>query len=276
MGIKKYKAMTPGTRWASVTTTEDLTDKKPEKSLTEPLKKTGGRNNNGRKTISGRGGGHKRRYRVIDFIYSKKGFSGTVEAIEYDPNRSARIALMQYDDGQKRYTVAPFELKVGTKVECGPDAKIEIGNSMPLSRVPLGSEVYCIELSPGRGAKIARSAGNNAVVEAKDGNNVHLRMPSGEVRLVLAGCYASLGKVGNEDHEKIVLGKAGKSRYLGRRPKSRAVVKNPVDHPMGGGEGKSSGGRHPCTPWGKITKGLKTRKKNKASNSKIVKRRGKK
>lgn len=273
MAVRKYKVVTPGTRWGNVSSFEEITKDRPEKSLTTPLRKKGGRNNLGRKTTSSKGGGHKRRYRIIDFTYSKKGSSGTVEAIEYDPNRSARIALIRYEDGDKRYTIAPVGLRVGTTIQCGPKAKIEIGNSMPLKNVPLGSEVFCIEMDPGRGAKIARSAGNSAMVDAKDGSNIHLRMPSGEVRLVRDDCYASIGKVGNPDHENISLGKAGRSRYLGIRPKSRAVAKNPVDHPMGGGEGKSSGGRHPCTPWGKITKGLKTRKRKKASTKKIIKRR---
>jgi large subunit ribosomal protein L2 len=275
MGVKKYKAMTPGRRWGIVNTFEEITKKSPEKALLASLKKTGGRNNLGRKTVSSKGGGHKRRFRIIDFNYSKKDIPGSVKAIEYDPNRSANIALIQYEDGDLLYTLAPAGLSVGTIVTCGPAARIETGNSMPLKRVPLGAEVFCIELDPGRGAKIARSAGNSAIVEAKDGKNIHLKMPSGEVRLVREDCYATLGKAGNVDHEKVILGKAGRSRHRGRRPKSRAVAKNPVDHPMGGGEGKSSGGRHPCTPWGKITKGLKTRQKNKASNSKIVKRRNK-
>ncbi len=273
MGSRKYKPITPGQRHANVSGFDEITKTRPEKSLTRSLRKTGGRNNLGRITSRARGGGHKRRYRLIDFMYSKKGLAGVVEAIEYDPNRSAHIALIRYEDGQKTYNIAPTGLRAGSTVQCGPQAKIDIGNSMPLKNVPLGSEVYCIELNAGRGAKIARSAGNNATVDAKDGRNIHLRMPSGEVRLVSEDCYASIGKVGNADHENISLGKAGKSRHLGRRPKSRAVAKNPVDHPMGGGEGKSSGGRHPVTPWGKITKGLKTRKKKKASNSKIIKRR---
>ncbi|RKY41620.1 MAG: 50S ribosomal protein L2 [Candidatus Makaraimicrobium thalassicum] len=276
MGVMKYKARTPGRRWGTVSAFDEITRTKPEKSLTRALRKTGGRNNNGRKTISARGGGHKRQYRIIDFRYAKKGLSGVIEAIEYDPNRSARIALIRYEDGEKIYIIAPMGVKAGDTVQCGSGAKIETGNSMPLRDVPLGSEVYCIELDPGRGAKIARSAGNSAMLDAKDGKNIHLRMPSGEVRLVREDCYATIGKVGNPDHENISLGKAGRSRHLGRRPKTRAVAKNPVDHPMGGGEGKSSGGRHPVTPWGKITKGLKTRKKNKASNSKIVKRRRRK
>ncbi len=273
MGVRKYNAVTPGRRWGTVSAFDEITRTGPEKSLTRPLRKKGGRNNRGRKTVSGRGGGHKRRYRLIDFRYTKKGFSGVVESIEYDPNRSARIALIRYEDGEKAYIIAPAGLEVGGTVQCGEGAKIETGNSMPLRDVPLGAEVYCIEMDPGRGAKIARSAGNSAIVEAKDGKNIHLRIPSGEVRLVREECYASIGKAGNPDHENVSLGKAGRSRHLGRRPKSRAVAKNPVDHPMGGGEGKSSGGRHPTTPWGKITKGLKTRKKNKASNKKIVRRR---
>lgn len=276
MGVKKFKASSAGRRWGNVSDFAEITKSKPEKSLTEALRKKGGRNNLGRMTARGKGGGHKRRYRIIDFRYTKKEMSGVVEAIEYDPNRSARIALIQYEDGNKGYAIAPAGLNVGIKVESGEHAKIEVGNSMPLANVPLGAEVYCIELTSGRGAKIARSAGNSAIVEAKDGDNIHLRMPSGEIRLVKSNCYASIGKVGNSDHENISLGKAGRSRHLGIRPKSRAVAKNPVDHPMGGGEGKSSGGRHPVTPWGKITKGLKTRKKKKASNNKIVKRRGKK
>ena len=273
MGIRKLKAYTAGSRWGSVLTFEEITKKKPEKSLTTSLKKTGGRNNLGRKTVAGKGGGHKRRYRLIDFRYSRKGEDAVVSSIEYDPNRSANIALIEYKDAKKAYVVAPMGLKVGTKITCGPKGKIETGNSMELKNIPLGATVCCVEMDPGRGAKIARSAGNGAIVAAKDGGNVHLRMPSGEVRLVKENCYAMVGRVGNADHFNVDLGKAGRSRYLGRKPKSRAVVKNPVDHPMGGGEGKSSGGRHPTTPWGKITKGLKTRKKKKASNSKIIKRR---
>ncbi|MEA3489937.1 MAG: 50S ribosomal protein L2 [Candidatus Omnitrophota bacterium] len=276
MGTKKYNAVTPGRRWGSSSDFKEITKTKPEKSLTRALRKKGGRNNYGRRTIAARGGGHKRRYRIIDFRYSKKGLSGVIEAIEYDPNRSARIALIRYEDGEKAYAIAPIGLKLESTVYCGSGVKIETGNSMPLRDVPLGSSVYCIEMIPGRGAKIARSAGNSAVVEAKDGKDIHLRMPSGEVRLVSGDCYATLGQVGNPDHENISLGKAGRTRYIGRRPKTRAVAKNPVDHPMGGGEGKSSGGRHPVTPWGKITKGLKTRKKNKASDKKIIKRRKKK
>ncbi len=273
MGLKKHKPTNPARRWSVTANFDEITKTKPEKSLTKAIRKKGGRNNKGRMTVRGRGGGHKRRYRMVDFKYSKKEISGTIRDIEYDPNRSARIALVDYSDGTKGYLIAPMGLRPGAEIESGNNAKIEIGNSMPLSRVPAGSEVYCIELDPEKGAKIARSAGNYAVVEAKDEKWVHLRMPSGEVRLVKSNCYATVGKVGNSEHENLSLGKAGRSRHIGRRPKTRAVAKNPVDHPMGGGEGKSSGGRHPCTPWGKITKGLKTRKKNKSSSRKIIKRR---
>jgi large subunit ribosomal protein L2 len=273
MGFRKMKPVTPGTRFAEVLDFSDLAKKRPEKSLTCFLPKSGGRNNLGRVTIAARGGGHKRLYRIVDFRYSKKGLSGVVESIEYDPNRSARIALTLWEDGIKTYVVAPAGLAAGANLQSGPHAKIELGNSMPLKNVPLGAEVFCVEMDPGRGAKIARSAGNNATVEAKDMGNVHLRMPSGEVRLVSENCYATMGKVGNSDHGNISLGKAGRMIHLGKRPKSRAVVKNPIDHPMGGGEGKSSGGRHPCSPWGQIAKGLKTRKKKKPSSAKIIKRR---
>lgn len=273
MGIKKRKAFTAASRWQTCLTFDEITKTKPEKSLTRVLKKSGGRNSNGRKTVSTKGGGHKRKYRLIDFRYSKKEIKGVVESIEYDPNRSSNIALIKYEDGDKLYVIAPLGVKPGTQIECGASVKIEAGNSTLLKNIPLGTSVFCIELMPGRGAKMARSAGMEGVVAAKDGGEVHLRLPSGEIRLVSEKCFATIGRVGNIDHEKVVLGKAGRTRYRGRRPKSRAVVKNPVDHPMGGGEGKSSGGRHPTTPWGKITRGLKTRKKNKSSNSKIIKRR---
>ncbi len=273
MGIRKRKAFTPASRWATCLTFDEITAKKPEKSLTVSLRKTGGRNNRGRKTVSSKGGGHKRSYRLVDFRYSWKGQTGRVETIEYDPNRSANIALIKYEDGKKAYIIAPMGMKVGTTIECGPAVKIETGNSTALKNIPLGIMVHCVEMDFGRGARIARSAGSGVTVAAKDDGNVHLRMPSGEIRLVSEKCYATIGRVGNLDHQKVVLGKAGRNRHKGRRPHSRAVAKNPVDHPMGGGEGKSSGGRHPTTPWGKITRGLKTRKKNKASNSKIIKRR---
>jgi len=273
MGIRKSKPSSPASRWVTCLTFDEITAKKPEKSLTRALPKTGGRNNRGRKTVSKKGGGHKRTYRLIDFRYSWKGKNGVVESIEYDPNRSSNIALIQYEDGKKAYIVAPLGLKPGVTIECGSSVKIETGNSTELKNIPLGITVHCVEMDAGRGAKIARSAGSAVTVAAKDAGNVHLRMPSGEIRLVSEKCYATIGRVGNVDHEKVSLGKAGRSRHKGRQPHSRAVVKNPVDHPMGGGEGKSSGGRHPCTPWGKITRGLKTRKKNKTSNSKIIKRR---
>lgn len=272
---KKYKPRTPGRRWGSVSSYEEITKYGPEKSLLTDLRKTGGRNANGRKTVSRKGGGHKRRYRKVDFLYSRKNLPGIVEGIEYDPNRSAHIALVNYEDGSKAYIVAPAGLTRGNRIESGENARIENGNSMPMKRIPLGTEICCIELQAGRGACMARSAGNSAVLEAKDSGNVHLRLPSGEVRLVREDCYATIGKVGNADHENISIGKAGRSRHMGIRPNTRAVAKNPVDHPMGGGEGKSSGGRHPVTPWGKITKGLKTRKKRKASDKMIVKRRKK-
>lgn len=273
MGIRTYSPTSPGKRWQENLKYEEITKTTPEKSLTAPIRKTGGRNSYGRVTCAAKGGGHKRRYRLVDFLYSKKGVPGVVEAIEYDPNRSSHIALIQYQDGKKGYVIAPVGLLVGTTVFCGEGVKIEVGNSTLLRNIPPGTMVYCVELQPGRGAKIARSAGMGAVVAAKDGGNVHLRMPSGEVRLVSELCYASIGQVGNIDHENIVVGKAGKNIHRGVRPKSRAVVKNPIDHPMGGGEGKSSGGRNPCSPWGQIAKGLKTRKKKKASNAKIIKRR---
>jgi large subunit ribosomal protein L2 len=272
---KKYKPRTPGRRWGSVSSYEEITRSSPEKSLVTELRKTGGRNANGRKTVSRKGGGHKRRYRKVDFMYSMKNVPGVVDGIEYDPNRSAHIALVNYEDGSKGYIVAPAGVTRGSRIESGEKARIENGNSMPLKRIPLGTEICCIELQAGRGARMARSAGNSAVLEAKDSGNAHLRLPSGEVRLVREDCYATIGKVGNADHENISIGKAGRSRHMGIRPKTRAVAKNPVDHPMGGGEGKSSGGRHPVTPWGKITKGLKTRKKKKASDKMIVKRRKK-
>ncbi|KJJ84328.1 50S ribosomal protein L2 [Candidatus Omnitrophus magneticus] len=273
MGIRKYGTFSPSSRWATNLDFSDITKTKPEKSLTTTLRKTGGRNNNGRKTVSSKGGGHKRRYRIIDFFYLNKGKAGIIEAIEYDPNRTANIAFVKYDVGQKGYIIAPVSVAVGTKIESSNTAKIEIGNSTELKNIPLGTMVHCVEFIPGKGAKIARSAGMGAIVLAKDNGIVHLKMPSGEVRLVSEACYATIGQVGNIEYENIVYGNAGRIRHLGVRPKSRAVVKNPVDHPMGGGEGKSSGGRHPCTPWGKITKGLKTRHKKKASDRKIVKRR---
>ncbi|HEQ98720.1 MAG TPA: 50S ribosomal protein L2 [candidate division Zixibacteria bacterium] len=273
MGIKKFKPYTPSMRFRTVSDFSDITKTIPEKSLLKILKKSGGRNNKGRTTTYNRGGGHKRFYRIIDFKRDKIGIPARVAAIEYDPNRSARIALLHYVDGEKRYILAPHGLKVGDTVVSGPEVEISIGNATLLERIPLGSFVHNVEMIPGRGGRIARSAGSMAILAAKEGKMAHLKMPSGEVRLVPLKCRATIGQVGNIDHENIVWGKAGKSRWLGRRPNVRAVAMNPVDHPMGGGEGRSSGGRHPCTPWGKSTKGLKTRKKGKLSDRYIVKRR---
>ncbi|NIP44479.1 MAG: 50S ribosomal protein L2 [candidate division Zixibacteria bacterium] len=273
MGIKKFKPYTPSMRFRTVSDFSDITKTTPEKSLLKILKKSGGRNNKGRTTTYNRGGGHKRFYRIIDFKRDKIGIPARVAAIEYDPNRSARIALLHYVDGEKRYILAPHGLKVDDIVVSGPEVEISIGNATLLERIPLGSFVHNVEMIPGRGGRIARSAGSMAILAAKEGEMAHLKMPSGEVRLVPLKCRATIGQVGNIDHENIVWGKAGKSRWLGRRPNVRAVAMNPVDHPMGGGEGRSSGGRHPCTPWGKPTKGLKTRKKGKLSDRYIVKRR---
>ncbi|MBD3381773.1 MAG: 50S ribosomal protein L2 [candidate division Zixibacteria bacterium] len=273
MAIKKFKPYTPSMRFRTVASFEEVTKTRPERSLVKILKKSGGRNNKGRITIFQRGGGHKRYYRVIDFKRDKIGIPARVAAIEYDPNRSARIALLYYADGEKRYMLAPNGLRVDDKVVSGPDVEVKIGNATPLQRVPLGSFVHNVEMIPGRGGQFARSAGTMAVLAAKEGKMAHIKMPSGEVRLIPLKCYATIGQVGNIDHENIIWGKAGKSRWLGFRPNVRAVAMNPVDHPMGGGEGRSSGGRHPCTPWGKPTKGYKTRKKGKLSDKYIVKRR---
>ncbi len=272
MPVKKRKPVTPSQRFMSVLDFGELTAKPPEKQLVKGLKKSGGRNNFGRRTSRHRGGGHKRRYRVIDFKRDKQGIPAKVAAIEYDPNRSANIALLFYADGEKRYIIAPIGLKVGDGIQSGPGLDIHPGNAMPLSDIPLGTTVHNVELKPGKGGQIARGAGTGVQVMAKDGPSVLLRMPSGEIRLFRKECMATVGHVGNHDHEKISQGKAGRNRWRGRRPQSRGVVMNPVDHPMGGGEGKSSGGRHPCTPWGKPTKGYKTRKR-KASDRLIVQRR---
>ncbi|MCK5408458.1 MAG: 50S ribosomal protein L2 [Candidatus Krumholzibacteria bacterium] len=276
MGIKKFKPITPTQRYRTVSDFSDITRKTPEKSLLEPLKKTGGRNNKGRITMRRRGGGHKQRYRVVDFKRKKQGVPAKVATIEYDPSRSARIALLHYVDGDKRYILAPNELKVGDTVVSGPDADIKAGNALPLDRIPLGSMVHNIEMIPGRGGQMARSAGSFAQLMAKDGDMATVRLPSGETRMVRRECYATIGQVGNLDHENVVWGKAGKTRWMGRRPKVRGVAMNPIDHPHGGGEGKTSGGRHPVTPWGKPTKGYKTRKKHKPSDKFIVRRRQKK
>jgi large subunit ribosomal protein L2 len=276
MPVKKFKPITPSQRYRTVSDFSGITKKAPEKSLLEPLKKQAGRNNKGRITMRRRGGGHKRSYRVIDFKRNKLEVPAKVAAIEYDPNRSARIALLHYVDGEKRYILAPDGLKVGDNIEAGPKADIQPGNALPLERIPLGTSVHNIEMIHGRGGQMVRSAGGAAQIMAKEGDHVQVKLPSGEVRVVRKECYATIGQVGNLEHENVVIGKAGKSRWLGIRPHVRGVAMNPVDHPLGGGEGKSSGGRHPVSPWGQPTKGYKTRKKRKPSNKFIVRRRSKK
>ncbi|MBD3223040.1 50S ribosomal protein L2 [bacterium] len=273
MAIRKLKPTTPTNRFRTVADFAEITRSEPEKSLLEPLSKSGGRNNHGRITTRRRGGGHKRRYRKIDFKrHNKPGVPARVLAIEYDPNRSARIALLQYLDGEKRYIIWPKGLKVDDEVLAGEDAPFNVGNSLPLWKIPLGTLVHNVELQIGRGGQMVRSAGAYAQVMAKEGDRVTLRMPSGEVRMVHRNCYATIGEVGNSEHENVQSGKAGRTRWLGRRPKVRGVVMNPIDHPHGGGEGRTSGGRHPSTPWGKPTKGYKTRKKQ-PSDAFIVRRR---
>ncbi|MDD4308946.1 MAG: 50S ribosomal protein L2 [Candidatus Cloacimonetes bacterium] len=271
MGIKKYKPTTPSMRFRSGYSFEEITTDTPEKSLLRPLHKTGGRNNNGRITCRHRGGGHRRHYRVIDFKRDKAGIPAKVASIEYDPNRTARIALLHYVDGEKRYIIAPDGLEVGTKVMSGPDAEIAVGNAIPLEKIPLGSVVHNIELKKGRGGQIARSAGTYAQVVAKDGDYVHVKMPSNDVHLIRKECLATMGQVSNPDHSLVQIGKAGRKRWMGIRPTVRGVAMNPVDHPMGGGEGKTSGGGHPVSPWGKPAKGGKTRKTRKYSDKYIVK-----
>jgi len=273
MPVKSSKAVTPGQRLKSVSTFEEITRSKPEKSLLHPLKKSGGRNNRGRMTMRRRGGGHKRNYRVIDFKREKFDIPAKVVSIEYDPNRSSRISLLHYADGEKRYIIAPFGLKVGDTVISGEKVPLKVGNTLALKNIPSGLVVHNIEIFPGKGGQMVRSAGTGAQIMAIDGGMVTLKLPSDEIRIVHEDCMATIGEVGNRSHETIKLGKAGRKRWLGHRPKVRGVAMNPVDHPMGGGEGKSSGGRHPTTPWGKPTKGYKTRKKNKSSDQYIVKRR---
>lgn len=272
MPVKKYKPVTPSMRFRTGYTFEEITTDKPEKSLLRPIRKTAGRNNTGRITCRHRGGGHRRHYRIIDFKRNKFDIPAKVASIEYDPNRTARIALLHYVDGEKRYILAPDGLKVGDKVLSGmKEVEIKVGNTMPLDKIPLGSFVHNIELKSGRGGQIARSAGTYGQVVAKDGNYVHVKMPSNDVHHIRKECLATIGQVSNTDHNLIQLGKAGRKRWLGIRPTVRGVVMNPVDHPMGGGEGKSSGGRHPVSPWGKPAKGGKTRKRNKYSDKYIVK-----
>jgi large subunit ribosomal protein L2 len=272
MALKKLKPNTPGQRQRSVSAFDTITSSEPEKSLLEPLKRKGGRNNTGRIMVRHQGGGHKRRYRVIDFKRNKFGVPATVASIEYDPNRSARIALLVYADGEKRYIVAPNELKVGQKLENGTGAAPEPGNCLPLSEIPVGSFVHAIELKPGKGAQLARSAGTFAQLTAREGKYAILRLPSGETRMVMSRCMATIGTTSNPDHMNIELGKAGRSRWMGVRPKTRGVAMNPVDHPMGGGEGKASGG-HPRSPHGQPAKGFRTRRKNNQSDKHIIRRR---
>jgi large subunit ribosomal protein L2 len=276
MGIKKFRPVTPGTRQRSVLDNDVVTRKGPERSLTEALSSTGGRNHHGHMTSRRRGGGHKRRYRRIDFKRDKHGVRGVVAHIEYDPNRSAHIALVHYEDGEKRYILHPKGLKAGDAISSGPDADVRTGSAMPLRLVPLGTTVHNVELKPGKGGQMARSAGSGVQVVAKEGDRVTLRLPSTEVRRVHQECMATIGEVGNSDHELTVIGKAGANRWRGRRPKVRGVAMNPVDHPLGGGEGRSSGGRPPTSPWGK-PEGKKTRHKKKSSTKDIVRgrRRGK-
>lgn len=273
MGIKKLKPVTPGTRFKSDYTFEEITKSTPEKSLTIALRKSGGRNNLGRITARHIGGGHKRRYRIIDFKRNKHGIPAKVFSIEYDPNRSARIALLHYADGEKRYIIAPNGLKVGDKISSGSGSEISVGNALPLKEMPLGSFVHNVEIKPGKGGQLGRSAGSSLQLMAKEGNFAQLKMPSGEVRLINVNCLATYGMVGNSEHENISLGKAGRTRWLGKRSYVRGVAMNPVDHPMGGGEGKTSGGGHPVSPWGQKSKGLKTRKRKNPSNKYIIKRR---
>jgi large subunit ribosomal protein L2 len=273
MAIKKYRPITPGMRYKTGLTFEELTTDRPHKGLTKGKSSKAGRGGGGRISVRRKGGGHKRRYRAIDFKRDKKGVPGSVATIEYDPNRSAFIALVSYRDGEKRYILAPAGLQVGAQIVSGPDAPLEPGNALPIEKIPLGMVIHNVELAPGRGGQIVRAAGARATLMAKEGEYATLKLPSGETRMVLARCYATLGEVGNQDHMNVSLGKAGRSRWLGRRPKVRGVAMNPHDHPHGGGEGKTSGGRHPVTPWGVPTKGYKTRKKKKSSGRLIVKKR---
>jgi large subunit ribosomal protein L2 len=277
MALRKFKPTSPGRRFMTVSTFEEITKTEPEKSLTEPITKKAGRNTYGRITTRHRGGGHKRRYRVIDFKRSKDGVPAKVAAIEYDPNRSARIALLHYLDGAKAYILAPARLRVGAMVESGPGADIKPGNALPLENIPTGTMVHNVELRPGKGGQLARSAGSSVQLVAKESGYATLRLPSGEMRRVPLSCRATVGQVGNVDHENVSGGKAGRSRWRGRRPSVRGSAMNPVDHPHGGGEGKSKGGRHPVTPWGVPTLGKRTRRKHKESNKLIVRgrRRGK-
>jgi large subunit ribosomal protein L2 len=275
MPIKHYKPTNPASRGKTGMTYEELTTSRPHKPLTSGKKRIGGRNNKGRVTVRFRGGSHKRRYRAVDFKREKHGVPGTVATIEYDPNRSARVALLHYADGEKRYIIWPHGLQVGDQVLAGESAPVNLGNALPLHKIPVGTIIHNIELKIGKGGQMVRGAGTGAQLMAKEGAHAQVKLPSGEVRKVHLNCYATIGQVGNLDHENVALGKAGRTRWLGRRPHNRGVTMNPVDHPMGGGEGRSSGGRHPCTPWGFPTKGYKTRN-NKRTNRMIVRDRRRK
>ena len=275
MPVKTFRPFTPSLRFKTVSSFEEITRSDPEKSLVEANRKSGGRNNMGRITSRRRGGGHRRHYRIIDFKRNKRGVPATVRSIEYDPNRSARIALLHYADGEKRYILAPAGLNVGVQVVSGPEADVRPGNALPLENIPQGTHVHNVELQPGKGGQLGRSAGSEIQIMAKEGRFAQLRLPSGEVRLVPVTCYATVGQVGNQEHENVVLGKAGRNRWLGRRPSVRGVAMNPIDHPHGGGEGRASGGGHPVTPWGVPTKGYKTRKRKKQSSKLIVRRQNK-
>ena len=273
MPVKTFRPLTPSTRYISIASFDDITKSRPEKSLIFTRKKTGGRNHYGRITSRGIGGGHKQKIRNVDFKRNKTGMAATVTAIEYDPRRTARLALLQYTDGEKRYIIAPVGLAVGATLMSGPTAAPEIGNCLPLRTIPVGLPIHCVELQPGRGAQMVRTAGGSATVMSRDEGYAVVRLPSGEIRKINEICTATIGQVGNTEHENVVLGKAGRSRHRGIRPLSRAVAKNPVDHPMGGGQGKTAGGGHPVTPWGVITKGYKTRVKRKFSSRFILVRR---
>ncbi len=276
MPVRKLNPTSAGVRFQTISDFAEVTKTTPEKSLLVSISRKGGRNNNGRITAKRRGGGHRKLYRVIDFKRNKDGVPAKVVGIEYDPNRSAHIALLAYADGEKRYIIAPKELKAGDKVVSGPDAEVRAGNCLPLEKIPEGTLIHNIEMRPGKGAQIARSAGASAQLMAKEGGYANIKLKSGEVRLIAVKCRATVGTVGNTDHEKVSIGKAGRVRWMGRRPRVRAVAMNPVDHPMGGGEGRSSGGRHPCSPWGTPAKGYKTRKVKKLSSKYILSRKKKK
>jgi large subunit ribosomal protein L2 len=278
MGLKTFRPLTPSLRWTALSDFTEVTKHKPERKLTVAKRKTGGRNSYGRLTARGIGGGHKQRYRIIDFKRDKLGMPATVEAIEYDPNRTARIALLKYQDGEKRYIIAPMGLEVGVKIMSGPDAEMSAGNALPLKKILPGLPIHNIELHRGKGGQLVRSAAMAATITASEADYVTVKLPSGEVRKIHGDCYATIGQIGNPDHLNVSLGKAGRSRWLGIRPITRGMARNPIDHPMGGGQGKSKGGggwHHPCSPWGKLAKGGKTRRKKKYSNAFILQRRKK-